>query len=75
MRVSPWCLLPLHHIKDLPVRAVVRARHRRKYIEVVAYSEPGIGTGIGGEQLQLQGGNGGGMSLVGAILLHCFDER
>ena len=71
MRVSLWLLLPLHHIKDLPASAVVRARHRRKYTELTASR---VATGIGGEH-KLQGGNGGRMSLIAAILPHCFDLR
>ena len=49
MRVSPWCLLPLHHSKDLPVSAIVRARHRRKYTEVVPYRKSEVGIRIAGE--------------------------
>ena len=61
MRVSRWCLLPLHHSKDLPVSAIVRARDRRKDTEVAPYRKSEVGTRIG-EHPQLQGGSGEGRS-------------
>ena len=76
MRVTPWCLLPLHHSKDLTVSTVVRARDRRKCAMAVAYRSSFV-VGYGNVQLQLQGVRGGGRrSLIATTLSHTdFTKR
>ena len=70
MRMTPWCLLPLHHSKDLAISTIVRARDRRKCAVAVAY-RPAFVVGYGKVQLQLQGVRGEGRSsLIATTLPH-----